>query len=63
MYKVHTRRDIDVRKLEWQYNGVAPWNVVFEWCKEHCKYGWYTRFETIYFENEADYTWFALKWL
>lgn len=63
MYKVHTLRDIEIRKLEWQYTGVAPWLVLVEWCEHNCKGKWHQKFETIYFEDAADYTWFALKWL
>lgn len=62
MYK----RDIEVARWwvrKWQYNGVAPWVELDLWCLENCKYRVVGSFDTIYFENDADYFAFALKWL
>lgn len=48
--------------LTWQYNGVAPWDEITLWCKEHITNEWTARFETIFFYTEQDYTLFLLRW-
>lgn len=49
----------------WQYNGVAPWTDIADWCRDK-----YTvdlvyisfKFETIYFQRKSDYVLFLLRW-
>lgn len=57
--------------IAWQYNGVAPFNTLFEWCKNtlgsaqtpgRSHMNWYCKNETIYFFDEEDYTMFVLRW-
>jgi len=49
--------------LTWQYNGLAPWVEITEWCKTHCeRVTWSRRSGTIFFYTEADYTMFLLRW-
>lgn len=53
-------------KHSWQYNGVAPWGEITQWCwtnfgnghHERCRWQW----ETIYFAREDDYAFFLLRW-
>ena len=45
----------------WQYNGVAPWFEIAQWCAdnlEHTKCTW----ETVYFYDEREYLLFLLRW-
>ena len=47
----------------WQYNGVARWYEIIEWCNEHIGTRFSThQYETIYFVREEDYTMFMLRW-
>ena len=47
----------------WQYNGVAPWNDIYEWCFKNFPGQWYTNdFETIHFRDESAYLVFLLRW-
>ena len=52
----------------WQYNGVAPWAEIVQWCIENLYHGghyepkWHTGPETIYFSDEKEYAWFLLRW-
>jgi hypothetical protein len=47
----------------WQYNGVALWQDVWDWCVDHISLDDFeTNWETIYFKNKNDYTFFLLKW-
>lgn len=46
----------------WQYNGVAPFDDVLDWCEEHLGNDWIWNFETIYFKHERDRTAFMLRW-
>lgn len=54
----------------WQYNGVAPWNDIIEWCYDSLYKGesfyyepkWWTNNGTIYFEDSKEYTQFLLRW-
>lgn len=48
--------------LTWQYNGVAPWDELIDWCKAHIENAWSFQFETIFFYTEADLTMFLLRW-
>ena len=49
--------------FSWQYNGVAPWTDIVNWCWDTYPVGSvYHRFETIHFQNERDYTLFLLRW-
>jgi hypothetical protein len=48
---------------EWQYNGVAAWTEIVNWCwatfgAENILAGW----ETIHFKNETDYLILLLYW-
>jgi hypothetical protein len=47
----------------WQYNGVAPWTDIVEWCwaqfgAENVLASW----DLIIFNHEKDYTLFLLRW-
>lgn len=49
--------------LIWQYNGVAPFTDIVNWCQntfgtENVLAKW----ETIYFYNERDYLVFLMRW-
>lgn len=46
----------------WQYNGIAPFEEVVEWCEQHFGNDWIWNFETIYFKHERDRTAFMLRW-
>lgn len=48
----------------WQYNGCAKFSTVLAWCCQHLDIDdWHTNlYDTIWFENEAAYTLFLLKW-
>ena len=53
----------------WQYNGVAPWLDIINWCMDNLYHGghyepnWYTNHhETIYFKDKKEYAWFLLRW-
>ena len=58
----------------WQYNGLAPWEDIIEWCSTTFGNGvqcslwnedmvWYTNgFETIYFKDKEDLVLFVLRW-
>lgn len=45
----------------WQYNGIAPWSEVINWCYANVR-NWESHYETITFYHEPDYVWFLLKW-
>lgn len=47
--------------ISWQYNGVAPWFEIVEWCAKHLTHV-HSKHETIYFINDHDYTLFLLRW-
>jgi hypothetical protein len=53
-------------RIEWQYNGVAPWKDIVDWCYATFgrmrDAGWSCNWETFYFDNEQVYTLFLLKW-
>lgn len=49
--------------MKWQYNGVAPFDEIYQWCRENIPEhvttnGW----ETLVFSSEKAYVWFLLKW-
>lgn len=46
----------------WQYNGVAPFDDVLDWCEEHFGNDFVWNFETIYFKHDRDRTAFMLRW-
>jgi len=49
---------------EWQYNGAAPFKEILAWCKENIPDSYsYNGFETIFFSNQAVYSWFLLRWI
>ena len=47
---------------QWQYNGVASWQDICNWCSYHCKSWWTNRRDTMYFDDEKEYAWFLLRW-
>ena len=48
---------------KWQYNGVAPWTDIINWCWDtYPVESVYYKFETIYFHSEKDYLLFLLRW-
>jgi len=47
----------------WQYNGVAPFEDIRQWCRRTFGYsGWSWRNETIFFVHKTDYVTFLLRW-
>jgi len=46
---------------KWQYNGVAPFDNIVDWCKINVK-GFGVIHETIWFSRQQDYAWFLLRW-
>lgn len=47
--------------LTWQYNGVAPWSEIIDWCMIYID-TFNAQSETIFFYNDTDYTLFMLRW-
>ena len=47
---------------KWQYNGVAPWDEIVNWCSSNITGHSYIKFETIWFSREQDYAWFLIRW-
>ena len=50
--------------MSWQYNGVAPFDEIYQWCRQHIPdqftiNGW----ETFIFKSEKSYLWFVMRWL
>lgn len=45
----------------WQYNGIARWFEITEWCAKNLKHA-YSKHETVYFPNDREYTLFLLRW-
>lgn len=48
--------------IRWQYNGVAPFDEITDWCKQNIQGFSVIKFETIWFHNESDYILFLLRW-
>lgn len=49
--------------MEWQYNGVAPFDEVYRWCQKNIPdYIKYNGWETLVFTDEKAYIWFILRW-
>jgi hypothetical protein len=49
--------------VSWQYNGVAKWKVIVDWCEANLGGEWTTNgFETIFFTTEPARTCFMLRW-
>ena len=53
----------------WQYNGVALWIDIINWCMDNLYHGghyepnWGTNHrETLWFKDEKEYAWFLLRW-
>jgi len=46
----------------WQYNGVAEFGIVLEWCEEHFGDDYIWNWETIYFKSEKEQLAFVLRW-
>jgi len=49
--------------MTWQYNGVAPFDDIYQWCRQNIPMhvtmnGW----ETFTFTDEKAYVWFILRW-
>ena len=47
----------------WQYNGVATFDDIMNWCEHHFGNNWVLSFETIYFKYERDKMFFLLRWM
>lgn len=48
----------------WQYNGVAPWEEIVDWCNKTIPDNVYSNgFETLTFDDEKAYVLFLLRWL
>lgn len=45
----------------WQYNGMAQWSEIIQWCEHHLKH-WHAQWETITFYDEREYVLFLLRW-
>ena len=53
------------RQLTWQYNEVAPWREIIDWCWAnivHFSVSAHNHSETIFFYDDKDYTTFMLRW-
>lgn len=54
------------QRIEWQYNGVAPWREIVNWCCDTFgrtrDAGWSCNWDTFYFNDERDYAIFLLRW-
>lgn len=49
--------------FQWQYNGVAPWFDVIDWCNDTFSIlKVFHSNEMIYFTHEEDYALFLLRW-
>ena len=46
----------------WQYNGIAPFVEILQWCEKNFDNNWIWNWETIYFKREEDKTMFLLRW-
>ena len=47
----------------WQYNGIAPFREIIEWCAAAMPGCWHTNgHETLYFKDDTAYTVFLLRW-
>ena len=46
----------------WQYNGVADFDDVLDWCEATLGDNFVWSYETIYFKYEQDRTAFMLRW-
>lgn len=57
-----TRKNNDaLYNWKWQYKGVAPFDIILDWCKINMK-NYSVIQETIWFGREQDYAWFLLRW-
>ena len=55
---------MDIELIKWQYDGVAPWADIVQWCNATIpEYCWSNGVETITFTSKKAYTFFSLKWL
>ena len=64
---VQNIEDFTTMKHTWQYNGQARMDTILQWCKanlqgEFTAGGWAWSFDQIYFDRDADYTLFLLRW-
>ena len=51
-------------RIDWQYDGAAPWVDVVRWCNSTIpEHTWSNGFETITFTSHEAFTLFSLKWL
>jgi hypothetical protein len=50
---------------KWQYNGAAPMKEIIQWCSDNLKSDSYSYlgWETIWFSNPEDYSYFLLRWV
>jgi len=53
-----------MKRIEWQYNGVASMNDIVTWCNMnlHEDTWFFNRYETIYFFDEPSYLHFVMRW-
>lgn len=51
-----------IGRYSWQYNGVALWQEVWDWCRNNFDYCWTNHYDTIHFDDEKEYAWFLLRW-
>lgn len=49
--------------ISWQYNGVAPWSDIADWCRNTFGEGKVNAtWDTFYFKSEKHYMLFLLRW-
>jgi hypothetical protein len=49
--------------MKWQYNGVVPFDEIYQWCKQTIPNGFTMNgWETFTFTDEKAYGWFILRW-
>lgn len=47
----------------WQYNGIAPFYTINEWCQQHLDpMDWQSNFEMFFFKDESIKAFFLLRW-
>jgi len=49
--------------MSWQYNGVAPFDEIYQWCRQNIpEYVTMNGWETFVFNDEKAYVLFILRW-
>ena len=47
----------------WQYNGIAPFYTINEWCQQHLDpMDWQSNLEMFFFKDESIKAFFLLRW-